>query len=153
MKTPEFDRALATSFRILGKKMYSVEEIRTKLIGFTYSEDIVEQVLEKLLELRYLDDYEYADLIVTSYKSRGYGKMRIREELYKRKLSSSIISEKTRDFSVDYDKILSLFDTKLRGDISDYKQNEKAKASLVRKGFSYDEINTGFSLYKQNLED
>lgn len=147
----EFERALATSFRILAKKAYSIKEIEKKLIGFTYSEETTEKVIEKLIEYGFLNDDEYADLIVESYKTRGYGKQRIKEELYKRGLSSEII--KSYDLSCDYDIILNYYGVKLNGETKDYKLIEKTKAFLYRKGFTFDEINHGFYLYKEQLED
>ncbi|MFI3226858.1 MAG: regulatory protein RecX [Clostridia bacterium] len=149
----QFKRALATSFRILSKKAYSRHEIEQKLIKFEYDEEIVEQVLAKLEEMKLVDDEEYADIIIEGYTQKGWGKQKIREELYKRGVPSDISKEKLTDYDADYDVILKHYENKLRGDISEYKNVEKAKAFLYRKGFSFDEISTGYLLYKEKLED
>ena len=149
----EFKRALATSFRILSKKSYSRHEIEKKLINFEYNEDVVLQVLIKLEELNLICDEDYADLIIDGYSQKGCGRLKIREELYKRGISSDISKEKLSEFEVDYDIIIKHYENKLHGDISEYKNVEKTKSFLYRKGFSFDEINCGFAIYKEKLED
>lgn len=149
----KFNNALATSFRILSKKAYSENEIRKKLKGFEYDDEIIEQVLEKLLQMKLLDDEDYANLIIKNYTLKGCGRLKIREELYKRGIPSDILKLKMLEYEVDYDIVLKLFEKKLQGDITEYKNIEKAKSYIYRKGFTFDEVNFGFSLYKENLED
>lgn len=149
----EYSRALNTSLRILAKKAYSVREIEKKLIKFEYSEDCIPKVIEKLLEYNYIDDFEYAKAIIRSYANRGYGKTRIKQELYKRLIEKDLINELILEFETDSDVILGYYEKKLLGEITDYKLLNKTKAFLYRKGFSFDEIDSGFSRYKERLKD
>lgn len=149
----ENQRALGTSLRILIKKNYSKREIEKKLVGYTYSEESIEFALEELAKLGFIDDLDYAKQIVLYYKERGYGKNRIKQELYKRLLDKEIIDELLYELDTNFDKILAFYHQKLKGEIDDFNQIQKTKAALVRKGFSFDEINDGFLLYKEKLED
>lgn len=153
MNDCEYNKALATSFRILSKKDYSRLEIEKKLIKYEYSPEVIEQVLDKLLQMNFIDDENYASIIIEHYTKRGCGKYKIREELYKRGISSDIMQEKLLEYNTDYDVILNHFETKLQGDISSDKLVEKTKNYLYRKGFSFDEIIEGYLLYKEKLED
>lgn len=145
-------RALKTSLNILIKKNYSRKEIKKKLIGYTYSENAIDFALKELENLGFIDDFLYASQISEYYQNRGYGNNRIKQELYKRLLEKDIIDEIIGEIEVDYDKILVFYHQKLKGEVRDYNLIQKTKAFLVRKGFSYDEINDGFIMYKQKID-
>ncbi|MFI3116057.1 MAG: regulatory protein RecX [Clostridia bacterium] len=149
----QFNRALATSFRILSKKAYSRHEIEQKLIKFEYDEDVVQNVLIKLDEMKLIDDEDYAELLIEGYARRGYGRLRIKEELYKRGVPSDILKEKMLEYEVDFDIIIKYFERKLANRDLEYKEIEKAKAYVYRKGFTFDEVNSGYRFYKEMLED
>lgn len=80
----EGERALAMSraLNLLGYRPRSEGEIRRRLAGFGYSEEVIETVVSRLLELEYLDDAEFARAMARE-KAQKYGPRRVFMELRK----------------------------------------------------------------------
>ena len=58
--TEEREAAMAAALRLLGQRARSVAELRTRLLRRDYSPAVVERVVARLKELRYLDDAAFA---------------------------------------------------------------------------------------------
>ncbi len=82
------------AFRLLGRRIHSINELRIKLLQKDYEKELVENILHELLEKKYLDDYKFA-LIFTEEKMRLklWGKNKIKSELFKKRINSEIISD------------------------------------------------------------
>jgi regulatory protein len=78
------ERALATkrALHFLGYRARSEKELRDRLRRYGYGEETVEGVVGRLKELGYLDDEEFARLVVRE-KARRYGPKRVLGELLK----------------------------------------------------------------------
>src|SRR3712207_93103 len=76
------ERALAMSRALgyLGYRARSEKEVRERLRRYGYGEETIEGVIERLQELGYLDDEDFARLVV-SEKARRYGPRRVTAEL------------------------------------------------------------------------
>jgi len=64
-----FDRAM----RLLERRMHSRAELRRKLARHEYGEQVLDRVLQRLVELKYLDDEEFARLKVRDVQRRLHG--------------------------------------------------------------------------------
>ena len=62
---------LEKALQILSYKSHSVQELTTKLHRYEYTELQIETAINRLLELRYLNDEEYARNLVQKYGGRG----------------------------------------------------------------------------------
>ena len=76
------ERALAMTraLNFLGYRARSEKEVRDRLRRYGYGEETVENVVVRLKELGYLDDEDFARLVVRE-KARRYGPRRVSAEL------------------------------------------------------------------------
>ena len=121
--------ALDAAAKQLSYRALSTQLLRDKLLEKGHSEDAVEYALAWLTERRLLDDAAYAESVVRGYKRRGYGAMRIRQELTRRGVDRETAEAAMQSFSADREQLCSLLDKRLRGDVSDRKEIDKAVAA------------------------
>ncbi|MCL2661724.1 MAG: recombination regulator RecX [Oscillospiraceae bacterium] len=141
------------ALRILGNRNYSEQEMYKRLVGKGETEENAVETVRWLVELGYINDSDYATLIVRHYVAKGYGEARIKNELFKRGIPRAFWEEKLAEISeVDQgDAALEFLKKKLRG--SDDKNDlRRASDALVRRGYSYDEARTAVSSYLENQE-
>jgi regulatory protein len=74
--------AMARALNFLGYRARSEKEVRDRLRRYGYGEETVEGVVVRLKELGYLDDEDFARLVVRE-KARRYGPRRVSAELRK----------------------------------------------------------------------
>ena len=143
---------LEHSARALGveKALNLLKELRYKLVRKGMAEDTAEAVIEKLKELRVLDDAEYAASVVRHYSAKGYGKGRIRAELAHRGVDREYWDEVLED-APPADNAVDRFLEKKLDDPFDRDQVRKVSAALARRGFSWDEIRAGIERMKDGF--
>ncbi len=78
----ELKRAKTVAYRYLTIRARSRAEVGRKLASRGFSQDIVRSVTEHLDRLGYLDDRQFArDWAASRMRTRGYGRLRIEQEL------------------------------------------------------------------------
>ena len=108
-----------------------------------FSKISVEQVLNRLIEKKYIDDEKFAKFWVENRNQRkGSSIKKIKSELFSKGVSSDIIeqvlSESNRN---DEDEIQKIIAKKAKK----YTDEQKLIAYLARQGFSFDEIKKAIS--------
>ncbi|WKV09070.1 RecX family transcriptional regulator [Thermoanaerobacterium sp. CMT5567-10] len=109
---------------------------KLKLIG--YDDSIINNVLEKLIQQRYIDDEYYTELYIKEKKERLYSKYRIYNELYRKGIDPSIIASKLDKLYEDEIDTIKKLIIKKRISTND---KLKIKNYLFRKGFMIEDIN------------
>ena len=130
------DRAL----KLLGKRAFGERELYDRLVEKGETEQNAAAVIAWLLELRLLDDGEYAAMLVRHYAAKGYGLRRIRDELHRRKIPRELWDEALSSLPEQDDTIDKLLRARLRSDEPDRAELNRATDALLRRGFSWDEI-------------
>ncbi len=51
------------AFRLLGRRLHSINELRIKLLQKDYEKEIVEDVINDLIKKQYLDDYKFSIIL------------------------------------------------------------------------------------------
>lgn len=148
-----YQAAVDEAGRQLSYRALSVKALREKLIKKGHSEDAADYALAFLAERGLLDDGRFAESAVHSYERRGYGPLRIRQELRRRGVSREDTDAALEDFSADQDTLRALLDKKLKGDLSDPKQVQRAVAFLQRRGFSWGDIRKALAAYGAEIEE
>jgi len=146
MADPESTKKRA--LKILGNRSFSEQEMFKRLTGKGETEENAAEAVRWLVELGYINDHDYAVLIVRHYSAKGYGVARIRDELYKRGIPRDLWDEKLDEINEDEmeDAALAFLKKKLRG--SDDKDDlRRASDALVRRGYSYDDARAVVSRY------
>ncbi|MDR2589671.1 MAG: recombination regulator RecX [Oscillospiraceae bacterium] len=142
------ERIRKRALKILGNRNYSEQEMYKKLISKGEDSKISTETVEWLVELGYINDTNYADLIVNHYITRGYGEARIREELYKRGIPRDLWDEKLSiiDTTDVEDAAFEFLCKKLKGS-TDKDDIRRATDALVRRGYSYDNAKVSIRKY------
>ena len=141
------------ALRILGNRGFSEKEMLKRLTGKGEAQEDAEETVRWLVELGYINDNDYATLIVRHYSSKGYGLARIKDELYKRGIPREVWDEKLSELDDEMDDTaLEFLKKKLRG--SDDKDDlRRASAALVRRGYSYDDAKSAINRYMECLTE
>lgn len=124
--------------------------MRLKQKGFP--EITVEATIEKLKELKFLNDEEFAKWwIEQRQNSRGRGKMVIKQELSQKGIDRSLIDATFEDSQDDYKTAKTVFEKyQHRFEGLDYKDfYRKAGSFLQRRGFSFDVVKKILDEYKK----
>lgn len=148
MKT---NKALNYAVYMLSRRPLTEKMLIKKLSEKEYTDDDIIKAVERMRELGALNDTLYANMYMNSQIKKGYGKNRIKMNLRAKGVEKDIID--TLEINADIDIIKKLIHKKLSGIISDRKQNDKAIAMLMRKGFTYDDINIAMRSYKEEIEN
>ena len=130
------DRAL----KFLGMRPFGERELYDRLVEKGETEQNAAAVIAWLLELRLLDDGEYAAMLVRHYAAKGYGPRRIRGELHRRKIPRELWDEALSSLPEQDDTIDKLLRARLRSDEPDRVELKRATDALLRRGFNWDEI-------------
>ena len=153
MSEEQYRAALDAAARQLSYRALSAAALRDKLIEKGHSEDAADYAVAWLIERRLLDDAAYAESVVRSYARRGYGAARIRQELTRRGVDRGTAEAALLGYAPEQAQLRALLDKRLRGDVSDRKEIDKAVAALQRRGFSWQEIRDALAEYGQQLPD
>jgi len=136
------------ALKILGNRNFSELEMFKRLTGKGETEENASETVQWLVELGYINDPDYATLIVRHYASKGYGIARIRDELYKRGIPRELWGEKLEEVNDDEmdDVAFEFLMKKLKGN-DDKEDIRRASDALVRRGFSYEDARTAVNRY------
>ena len=149
----EYEAAANTAAAMLSRRPLSEKMLLRRLREKEFSEDSAQYAAERMRLLGALDDAAFAERIVRSYRAKGCGKLRIRQELEQRGIPREISQEALEEFEPDWDAMTALLHKKLRGDVSDRTQVDKACAALQRKGFSFSQIRQALAYYREELDE
>lgn len=140
-----YKKAVDKCYDLLSRRDHSVKELKTKLLR-TVDEDNAQKAIQKMLDYGYLDDEKYArNLVNYLSKSKNMSYTFIKQELYKRGISSDIASYALEDIEVDnVSSIINLLQTKYASRLTAEDGKKKVIAALMRKGFSYSDIRNAF---------
>lgn len=135
------------ALRIIGTRPMSCHELFKKLTEKGETEENAERCIEWLIGLHYLDDSEYAAMLVRHYAAKGYGMQRIKNELYRRGISKTLWDAAFEEMPETDDTVYTLLCRRLKGGEPDRAELKKATDALFRRGFSWDEIKAAVDRY------
>jgi regulatory protein len=93
------ERTMNRAVRLLAAKPRSVAELRERLLEKLWTnEQIVDGVIEKLKEYKYLDDEQFArDVAVSKLRQKPQGKRRLQQAMSQKKLDREIVENAIRN--------------------------------------------------------
>lgn len=153
-----FRRAYQYALYRLDIRDYSAAEMTQKLIGTYKNETLCNAVVERLKEHGFIDDERLAERLAEKYiNTKKFGCRRARREMQLKGIPPFITEDALAHYgAASEENLSSLLNTKYSGllsDSSDRKAIEKAKSSLVRLGYGFDEINRAVKEYFENKEE
>lgn len=149
-------KAYDYAIRILSIKDYSSHKMRTKLQDRNYESEIVESVIQKLIDQKYIRDEEFTLMRIKQLVVKGYGNHYILQKLSQEKLNASLdqIENLRFDQNLDEDSQIDyLIQKKLRSKEipNDFESKMKLKNKITRflisKGFNFSQINNLLNKY------
>ena len=129
-----FDSAL----NFISKSVKTEKEIKDKLIKKGYLEEIVLETLEKLKSYNFVNDKDYINRYVSTYKNNKSKKL-IKFELQKKGVSKLDVDECLSEIESEFETALKIAEKYVKNKEKDEKTFQKCYKYLLSKGFSYDD--------------
>ena len=147
-KSVAFERAID----YLGRGMKTVKQLKDYLVKKSYPPEVVEHVVNRLTDYRYLDDAAYAKMYV-EHNSATKGERRLKQELVQKGISVSLAEEYS---VVDEEKSLEnarhLAEKYMKNKPRDLKTLQKLQRYLVGRGYDFDVVNSVTRSYRFDEE-
>ena len=138
-ETP-LERAKARALKMLERRDYGEAELAAKLVEKGEEPEAAEQAAERMAELGFVNDENYAGMVVRHYAAKGCGRQRIREELRRRRVPRELWDAALEELPDQTETLYRLLETRLRGKAPEGEELRRACAYLVRRGFAWDEV-------------
>lgn len=116
-------------------------------------EELAEEAANRLEELGYLNDAEYARTVARHYAAKGYGERKLREELWKRGVPREYWDQALEEVQDPTDAMDAFIRRKLMGRTADRETLGKLSAALARRGYRWEDIRSALSRYGETFED
>ena len=132
----------------LSRREHSSKEIFQKLSPRVESKELLEEEIEKLQADGLLSDERFAESFFQSRKNRGYGPLRIRNELKQRGVGDQIFYPLSNE--IEWSEFaLEAFRKKVSGNMpTETKEILKLKRFLNYRGFDFKDIDKAFLIMK-----
>ena len=140
------------ALRIIGARPMSSKELFDRLKEKGETAENAGQTVQWLLDLRLLNDAEYAAMCVRHYAAKGYGPGKIRNEFYRRGIPKELWDGALLTMPDQEDQIDRLLRKKLRSPSPDRDEIRKASDYLYRRGFHREEIQAAIQRYCDQSE-
>ena len=155
-----YEASLEKGIFLISLKDRTKKEVRLKLEEKFRNKSAILQAIEKLEELGYLNDLNYA---ISYIESKTYGKNRISYNLFQKGIDRSTVEkayltlDEGKEENIDDVKLEKLIDKNSRKinssnsrDEKKLKEEQKLIQYLARQGFSLDKIFKKLKEYKEN---
>ncbi len=147
-------RAKERALRIIGTRPISERELYDKLIEKGENEFHAAAVVARFIELGLINDAEYARMLVRHYAAKGYGIRRVKDELYRHKVSREHWEDALEEMPETDETLDKLLASRMRGQpTSDKTAVKKASDALLRRGYSWEEIRSALYRYESDFEE
>ena len=153
-------RTMNRAIRLLAAKPRSIAELRDRLLEKLWTDEtIVEAVVERLKEYKYLDDEQFAnDLALSKLRQRPQGKRRLQQTMSQKKLDREIIQDAIANAfeTLSEEELIGVAIEKrlrLKGRPETRADTKKFYDHLLRQGFGYDLIREKMSAVAKGQAD
>lgn len=140
------------AIELLMRRQQSRKELGRKLAEWEASPEEITAICDRMEELGYLNEPEYAGRIVRHYAAKGFGERKLRDELYRRGIPRELWEEALSQIEDNAPAIDAFLAKKLKGshEPGDLK---RASDALARRGFSWSEISDALRRYGMEVWD
>ena len=141
------------ALNLLSRKPQSRRELERKLGEWGAPEEEISSLCDRMEELGYLNDADYALRVVRHYCAKGFGEKKLRDELYRRGVPRDLWDAALDQAEDSADAIEAFVAKKLAGKTPDRKELQKVSAALARRGYGWSEIRDALNRYGTETED
>ena len=129
-----FDSAL----KIISKSIKTEKEVKERLIKKGYLSEIILEVIKKLKSYGYVDDKDYSERYVSTYKNYK-GKKLLEVELKRKGVKEKDVVETLNSIENEYETALKIAEKYVKNKTQDIKTMQKCYKYLLSKGFTYED--------------
>lgn len=140
-----YKKALNYALTLLAKRNFAEAELTKKLKSKKiFTDEEIEKVIKKLLEVKYLDDSLFIESYIRSQlRNKPQGIKKVKYNLQKKGISKDLIAQKINQADID-ETVLALEIVKKKKlsfkNLSNLQQKEKLYRFLLGRGFSAETI-------------
>lgn len=138
---------------LLARKPMSRHETMQKLLQWEAGEEEAAAICDRMEELGFLNDGEYAARVIHHYGAKGYGPRKLREELRHRGVPREYWDEALEGVEDQSEMLDAFIAKKLAGKTADRKEIKKVSDALARRGFSWSEIDDAMRKFLREAEE
>ena len=146
------ERTMNRAVKLLAAKPRAIEELRERLLEKSWTDrEIVDRVIEKLKEYKYLDDAQFArDVATSKLRQKPQGKRALQYAMSRKKLDRETVEAAIKDAfeKMPEDSLIDIAIAKrirLKGSPETREDTKKFVDYLLRHGFDYELIRTKMS--------
>ncbi len=143
----------ARAVRILSASDLSEQALEKRLQQKGESEEDAREAVAWLHDLHLLDDRQTATRLVRSAVLKGYGRARIENILYEKRIPREYWEDALSDLPEPEEGIEKFLHQRLDGKPLDEKRVKQTLDALVRRGYHWQQIRSCFSDYRQSRSD
>lgn len=142
----------------LSDRARTVREVEEKLDSLNYGEYEVNQVISRLIELKYLDDEKYAaDFIATRLTTKPISRKKLWTQLYAHKLSKDVINAALEAVTPETEQenalaVAKKFDAQFAS-LEEHERKQRVTCRLMGRGFGYDAAKCALETIFDNADD
>jgi len=133
-------KARASALASLAMREHSVHDLAEKLLRKDYPQEVVTALVDTLQQEGLLSDFRFSEMYWRSRSRKGYGPLKIRQELESKQVNSDDINSGMIAAAADFESIIRKVYAKKYKDqpVEDYKDKAKRMNFLYRRGFPTD---------------
>ncbi|MBI3774342.1 MAG: regulatory protein RecX [Gammaproteobacteria bacterium] len=127
---------------LLARREHSAQELRGKLIGKGYPAELVVSALEHLDAQGLLSDARFAEVFARSRANKGYGSVRIAQELRQRGVADAQIAPVLTEAKENWRAQITQVRNKRFGEALPQSNADRAKQArfLLQRGFTSEQV-------------
>jgi len=144
--------AKVRAVRIISASGVSKEELEHRLIQKGEQAQDAREAVQWLSDLELLDDRKTAEQLVRSAVHKGYGKARIKQILFEKRIPREYWEEALEEVPDMEDAVDKFLNQRLKGREPDQKELKRTIDALLRRGHSWQDIRSGLQRYSASIE-
>ena len=149
IKTSDARRAKEKALWLISYRDHSEGELRQKLLK-DYGEEAVDKAVERLMELRLINDESFAKKYAESLSHKHLSQRQIQQKLRLKGIDKELSSETVEDLNLDEkEEIRALIEKKYIRKLSDEADLRRTIAALQRRGFGYADIKAVINEFRE----
>ncbi len=135
------------AIELLARREYSYAELEKKLLVLSEDDITIHKILDWLIEMELQSDARFTQMFLRSKALSGYGPVRIKLELKQKGINEYLIESSFEALAFDWDEEVDrLVQKKVKEQsLDDMKLKNKVLGYLQRRGFTLDQIHSGFN--------
>ena len=138
--------------RIVSASGVSKKELERRLTQKGESAQDAKAAVQWLSDLELLDDAKTAEQLVRSAVHKGYGKARIKQILYEKRIPEEFWEDALAQVPDMEDAVDKFLAQRLKGREPDQKELKRTIDALLRRGHSWSDIRAGLRRYSDSLD-